>query len=120
MGIGLIRSVRASGARPLVGSGPRMLGAFYGGLLLTLGDLKAIFLYASLFPLCIDLTTLTASGVAWVILLTAFSVGSVKVAYALFAHRIVSRFASAKLQKGSRIAAGTVLIGAGGLVIAKT
>jgi threonine/homoserine/homoserine lactone efflux protein len=120
LGIGLIRSVRNAELLPAPASRLRMLGTFHAALLLTLGDLKAILFYASLFPLCIDLENLTAGGIVLIISLTAISVGSVKIAYAVLANRIVARYARTKLWKGSRIAAGAVMIGAGSLVIAKT
>jgi threonine/homoserine/homoserine lactone efflux protein len=120
VGIGLLRSVHRAPA-PTVPSPVRDIGGtFTAALLLTLGDLKAILFYASLFPVFVNLSALTPSGIIGILALTALSVGSVKLLYALFASRIASRFANPGLQKGARLLAGSAMIGTGGVVIAKT
>lgn len=120
LGIGLIRS--AGKAPPMVRStsGLRLFGTFNAALLLTLGDLKAILFYASLFPVFINVAELTLAGVLMIVLLTAISVGGVKIAYALLANRIATRFTNPSLQKGTRVASGAAMITAGSVVIAKT
>lgn len=120
MGICLIRSTGKPSLDTKQNANLRIVGTFHAALLLTLGDLKAILFYASLFPVFIDVQALTASGVAVIVIITAIAVGSVKVAYAVFAERIASRLNNPRLQKGSRILAGSAMIGAGGVVIAKT
>jgi len=120
VGIGLLRSVPRAPA-PAAPSPIRDVGGtFSAGLLLTLGDVKAILFYASLFPVFVDLSALTPTGIIGILLLTALAVGGVKLLYALFANRIASRFADPRLQKGARLLAGSAMIGAGGVVIAKT
>lgn len=119
-GISLIRSVRKSSFVETPVTRVRLMGTFSAAFVLTLGDVKAIVFYASLFPVFIDLQALALSGIVATFGLTALSVGSVKVLYAIFARRIASRFADAKLQKGTRVLAGSALIGAGGLVVTKS
>ncbi len=119
MGIGLLRSAgRARMAAQPVTRG-RLIGSFNGGLILTLGDLKAILFYASLFPLCVDLAVLTAWRVALIVVLTVLAVGGVKLGYALAANRIAVHFGSPRLQTRARRLAGGALIGAGGVLWVK-
>jgi len=120
LGVGIIRSSKNATQKALPNSKIRILGTFNAALLLTLGDIKAILFYASLFPVFIDVADLSFATVIAIVFLTAISVGSVKMIYAVFADRIASRFTHPRLQKGSRIAAGTAMIGAGSIVIAKT
>lgn len=120
MGIGLVRSAWRPVAPVRSGSRLRVLGAFHAGLLLTLGDLKAIFFYASLFPVFIDLATIKAGDMIAILILTAVSVGAVKIAYAVGANRIAAYFTQSRLHKGSRLLAGGAMIGAGGILFSKS
>lgn len=120
LGIGLIRAV-ARRAAPASAAPPptRLAGTFAAALLLTLGDLKAIFFYASLFPLFVDLSSLTVMAGLGLLALTALSVGSVKLLYALFANRLAVRFTHPRWQKGTRVAAGSLMVGTGAFIVAK-
>lgn len=89
------------------------------GFLLTLGDLKAILFYASLFPLFIDLQKVTALDLLTIGAVTVVTVGGVKVVYAALAESLVSRLRQVKVQRRSRQAAGGLLIGTGTYLIAK-
>ena len=52
--------------------------SFFAGLVLTLGDIKAILFYASLFPTFVSLESLKTSGLMIIILVTMVTVGGVK------------------------------------------
>ncbi|MEM9153039.1 MAG: LysE family transporter, partial [Cyanobacteria bacterium P01_F01_bin.3] len=93
----------------------RML-AFISGFALTLGDVKAILFYASLFPAFVNVTNLEFGDIAVVILTTITSVGGVKLIYAFAAQRIIRRLQSQKRKKIA-LAAGSVMIGTGAYVI---
>lgn len=117
LGIGLIR---ARSAAPTAEQAPRkasLAASFTAGFALTLGDLKAIFFYASLFPALFDLASFTATDIALTLTLTGVTVGGVKIGYALLARKVAKRFTkpSPKLRK----ATGAVLIGTGAGVIIK-
>ncbi len=120
LGIGLLRSLRETAAvapPPVRARG--LVASFGSGLLLTLGDLKAIFFYASLLPAFLDLTALTAVDVWILIAITVLAVGGVKVAYALGAGRasgLAQRFALERPLKG---ASGGLMIGAGAYLLVR-
>ncbi|XOV89137.1 MAG: LysE family translocator [Pseudomonadota bacterium] len=96
-----------------------LVASFLAGLVLTLGDLKAVFFYLSLLPLFMDLSAPTWGQVTVVVICTIVAVGGTKVIYVIFAHRLVS------LAKGSRIntlpqkTAGAALVAAGSYIIVK-
>ncbi|MDR4482562.1 MAG: LysE family transporter [Nitrospirales bacterium] len=52
--------------------------SFLSGLLLTLGDVKAIVFYGSLFPVFLDVTAVKLSDFLIIILITVATVGGVK------------------------------------------
>lgn len=96
-----------------------LITSFLAGLILTLGDVKAIVFYVSLFPMFIDLAALKVTEVLIVILVTVVSVGGVKVLYALFAEKIANLTREQKYENTARKAAGGLMIGAGTYLIIK-
>ena len=96
-----------------------LITSFLAGLILTLGDVKAIIFYVSLFPMFIDLAALKVTEVLIVILVTVVSVGGVKVLYALFAEKIANLTREQKYENTARKAAGGLMIGAGTYLIIK-
>lgn len=98
----------------------RSAGSFLAGLLVTLGDVKAIFFYASLFPALVDVGALQVVDIAILLLITLVAVGGVKLGYALTAHRMVALTRRLPLVRRARPLAGCVLIGAGGFLLAKS
>lgn len=96
-----------------------MATSFLCGLALTLGDIKAILFYASLFPAFVDIASLTRSDVVLIMLVTVIAVGGVKVAYALAANRIAWLSKGIVFGREARVAAGGLLMGAGGYLIVK-
>lgn len=121
-GIGLIRSHRNNSTR--VPSGLRLkkikgnpATSFGAGLLLTLGDIKAIFFYASLLPTFLDLASLTASDIFLVSGITVIAVGGVKVAYAFGAEK-ASRLAKGfPFERELKVTSGGLMIGAGTYIL---
>jgi threonine/homoserine/homoserine lactone efflux protein len=99
------------------GSASGLLGSVVAGLLLTLGDLKAILFYASLFPLFVDLEALGIADLLLIILITALSVGGVKLGYAVAASKVTGFVRSARLGRAAHRGAGLLLLGAGGYLI---
>jgi threonine/homoserine/homoserine lactone efflux protein len=97
-----------------------LISSFTAGFLLTFGDLKAIFFYASLFPTLMDVTQLTVVDVTAVVAITVLTVGGVKLAYAIAARTIVERLRTHRISRNSRRVAGGLMIGTGGYIIAKS
>lgn len=113
LGVGLIR---AAGRRPLVrpdNPPSSWLVSFTSGLLLTLGDVKAILFYASLFPVFIDLTRITATDIGLIIGVTIVAVGGVKTGYALLADKVAARLPQLKSNRLLPVSAGSFMVGAG-------
>jgi threonine/homoserine/homoserine lactone efflux protein len=107
---------RVSGAR-----GRWALGeSAVAGLALTLGDVKAILFYASLFPLFVDLRAVSAGEIAGIVAVTLVTVGGVKLVYATAAKRLAMRVRDERVRDVGRRVGGTLLIGAGTVLIAKT
>lgn len=97
-----------------------LLTSFFAGLFLTFSDVKAILFYASLFPTIFDLRAFTIGDSLAVISITAITVGGVKVAYAISARSLASHYADNKPAKHGKLIAGSLMVGTGVVVIAKT
>ena len=93
--------------------------SFLAGFILTLGDIKAIIFYASLFPVFINLSTLQVSDVLVIISVMVISIGSVKFIYAFSAAKIVYVARNSKFDNVARKTAGGFMLGAGGYLIVK-
>lgn len=96
-----------------------LIASFLGGFALTLGDVKAIFFYVSLFPMFIDVSALQVADMLVIMLVTIASVGGVKVIYALSAKNIAALARGLKCESLARKTAGGFMIGAGSYIIAK-
>ncbi len=117
LGISLLRSktrVQVSADR----SASTLSASFFAGLIITLGDVKAIFFYASLFPAFVDLTTIATSDIATIIVLTVVAVGGVKLGYAYFASRILS-WTKGRAHGVVKKTAGGFMVGAGTYLMVK-
>lgn len=90
--------------------------SFMSGLLLTLGDQKAILFYLGFFPAFIDLAAMTPTDVLAVVIIAAAAVGSVKLAYAGVASR-AGALTGPRLGRTLNRAAGGVLLAVGAYVI---
>lgn len=117
-GIGLIRSqrnqTRIAGSTQSPAKKKSSLATSFGaGLILTLGDIKAIFFYASLLPSFLDLATLTAMDIFIVSAITIIAVGGVKAAYAIGAGKASGLAKGFSLEKELKMISGCLMIGAG-------
>lgn len=105
---------------PRTGRAGSLVASLLAGFFLTLGDVKAILFYVSLFPLFIDVSQLNAADLLLVVVLTIVSVGGVKVLYAFAANRIAAMPLAPWLQRLTRKAAGGLMLGAGGYLLVKS
>ncbi|MEE4360027.1 MAG: LysE family transporter [Pseudomonadales bacterium] len=88
LGILTLHRLRAAARTAAVHSPLRAAGAsFMVGLLITLGDQKAVLFYLAFLPAFVDLQALTPAAAAVVFAITAGSVGGVKLAWAWIASR---------------------------------
>ena len=97
-----------------------LLISFFSGFLLTLGGVKAIFFYASFFPVFVDLTSVSLSTLLATVIITVTAVGGVKIAYAVAARKLTNLAAGTGLQAGAKKVMGCFMIGAGGYLILKS
>ena len=93
---------------------------FLSGLLITLGDYKAIFFYISFFPAFLDLSTISIMDTILIMLIATIAVGGIKLIYAYMADKARFLFTSSRARKGMNITAASVMIGTGIFLIAKT
>lgn len=96
-----------------------LLTSLLAGFFLTLGDIKAILFYVSLFPVFIDVAALRPVDVLLVVSITLVSVGGVKVLYALAAARIAAHAGGFGHENAARKLAGGCMVGAGGYILVK-
>lgn len=92
--------------------------SFLAGLLITLGDVKALFFYASLFPAFVEPANLQTEDVAIIGALTVITVGGIKLGYAYVAKHLVSRTKDFKLGRALKVTTGGLMIAVGTRLIA--
>lgn len=97
-----------------------LVASFLAGLLLTLGDIKAILFYVSLFPTFVNLESLQLADVIIIMLVTIVTVGGVKIFYAFTANKVATISKGYNLEGKAKKAAGSFMIGAGSYLIVKT
>lgn len=119
-GITLLRSGAALKSAPSQSPATSLSTSLLSGLLITLGDVKAIFFYASLLPVFVDLSSIQAADIAMIATLTLVAVGGVKLGYALAARKVVILIKSPRLKRSTRLAAGGLMTGAGSYLLIKT
>lgn len=120
LGVNLLR-VRPANDIPVtsaLGSGLAM--SCLAGFLVTLGDVKAIFFYASLLPAFVDMAALRGSDIAAIIAVTVVTVAGVKLAYAAGAGKLRSLTLPPGIERRSKVAAGGFMMGIGAYFIVKT
>jgi threonine/homoserine/homoserine lactone efflux protein len=83
----LWRAAPALASRTGDGPRPALRASFATGLLITLGDQKAILFYLGFLPAFVDLRSLDGVGIAQIALVAILAVGGVKLAYAVAADR---------------------------------
>lgn len=92
---------------------------FFAGLFQTLGDVKAIFFYTSLFPTLVDMEGIGLWDISLIMAITAVTVGGVKLGYAIFASKIVERLCDRVACGAPRKFGGALMIGCGSALVAK-
>ncbi|QPJ66687.1 MAG: LysE family translocator [Candidatus Nitrohelix vancouverensis] len=112
MGIGLWRS------RPSVESSDQTAqtswgGDFLVGLLITLGDPKAILFYMSFLPAFIDLTAISMHDAGLILLIAALALGAAKTGYAVLALKALSLLNDGGMQNTLNRFAGATMVGIG-------
>lgn len=118
-GINLIQKPKTLGREEIDARKGGIIASFTSGMALTLGDIKAILFYASLFPAFVDIPTLDRFDIAMIMGITIVAVGSVKIAYAVAANVLVSVSNGFTYERPIKITTGGLMIGAGGYLITK-
>jgi len=118
-GLSLLRSNDSSPSVSSHQNTSSLSASFLSGLLVTLGDIKAIFFYASLFPAFVDLSRLSLLDVGFIFVITLLSVGGVKLGYAYGATKVVTLAKRFGPLQSVKVVGGGVMIGIGGWLIAK-
>ena len=119
-GINLIRSRNQTITLKHSPSTGGLAASFLTGLLITLGDVKAIFFYASLFPTFLELSTLSYAEIAWVLGIIIVSVGGVKLTYAVLAKKVSTIAHRFSIAKQAKVISGSLMIGSGTYLIIKS
>lgn len=113
LGLRLWRSVPAEdGFGEQAGHAPSLRSGFATGLLITLGDQKAVLFYLGFLPAFMDLGFLGALDAAVIALVAVLAVGGVKLMYAAAAARARTLFGTRASRLLNRLAAG-VMVAAG-------
>ncbi|MFW1678173.1 LysE family translocator [Pontibacter sp. JAM-7] len=96
-----------------------LVASLVSGFVLTLGDIKAIFFYASLFPAFIDLADIGFYEMSVVVAITIISVGGVKIAYALLGANVSNIARRHRFSGVYQKTIGGVMLGTGGYLVFK-
>ena len=113
LGLRLWRSVPAEdGFGEQSGHAPSLRSGFATGLLITLGDQKAVLFYLGFLPAFMDLGFLGALDAAVIALVAVLAVGGVKLMYAAAVARARTLFGTRASRLLNRLAAG-VMVAAG-------
>ncbi|MEM7563823.1 MAG: LysE family translocator [Pseudomonadota bacterium] len=119
LGVSLWRSeAKASQSETLVRSS--LTSSFLTGLLITLGDQKAILFYLGFFPAFIDLKQMTPADTLIIIILAAIGVGGAKLVYAGLAVSASQLLKNTSAVRGLNYLAGAVMIMVGITLLMKT
>lgn len=110
---------RAQPHSPALSAGAQssLWSSFLAGLLITLGDQKAILFYLGLFPAFMNLPALSYLDIGALIVVAIVGVGAPKVVYAYLARR-ASAALTPHIYRRLNLAAGGVMIGVGVLIVA--
>jgi threonine/homoserine/homoserine lactone efflux protein len=99
---------------------PSLLSSFLAGLLITLGDQKAMLFYLGFFPAFLDMSSVTLADTSIIILITALAVGGAKLVYAYMAYRASLLLSNSRATKIINLAAGTVMVSIGTILVVNT
>jgi threonine/homoserine/homoserine lactone efflux protein len=92
---------------------------YTAGLLLMFGHVQAMLFYAALLPGFVDLASLTAADLLLLLLMLVVVIGGVNTGYALLAARARRFFANERAQFALHRTAGTLMLAAAALVLAR-
>ena len=95
-----------------------LLSSFLSGMLITLGDQKAILFYLGFFPAFLDLSSISLIDTCIILAIATVAVGGVKLAYAFTASR-ASSFTGSRSYRFINITAGAVMITVGTFLITR-
>ena len=98
---------------PEAGNSASIASSFMTGLLITLGDQKAILFYLGFFPAFIHLTTFTVADTGIILLVTLVGVGTPKLVYAFMANKASQMLKDTRATHALNMLAGAVMIGVG-------
>lgn len=115
MGLSAMRT-RPASAPPLAASDSRS-SSFFSGLMITLGDPKAILFYMGLLPAFVNMADLTAVDAVTIMLVATVVIVGVKAGYAWLADSARRFFESRHARRRMDLAAGTVLLSTGLLLL---
>lgn len=118
LGFGLWRTRSHTGGRVQDGRASLQSG-FLSGLLITLGDQKAILFYLGFFPAFVDLAALTPADVAAIVAVAALAVGAPKLVYAFLADRAGAAAGSGRMARALNRVAAVTLCGVGVWLLVK-
>lgn len=96
-----------------------LVASFVAGFFLTLGDIKAVFFYVSLFPTFVNLETLKIADIFIIIVVTIIAVGGIKVFYAFSASKLVTVSKKFQFENGVKKLIGSFMVGVGSYLIMK-
>ncbi|WP_017327666.1 LysE family translocator [Synechococcus sp. PCC 7336] len=96
------------------------LSNFLCGLLITLGDPKAILFYLSFLPAFLDLSSVSILDTGIIMVIAAIAVGGAKLGYAYMSDKSRLLLTSPRTKKGMNVTAGSVMIGTGVFLVTKT
>lgn len=119
LGVTFIRDRSRKQIRPSRPSHKSLMMSMAGGFLLTLGDVKAIFFYASLLPIVTDWEGRDFDSFLTLACITVLSVGGVKILYAIMAEKLMKKMAFIRSDGMLTSASGCLLIGSGSYLVLK-
>ena len=93
---------------------------FLSGLLITLGNPKAILFYVGFFPAFINIGDVNLTDTGLIMLTATLAFGSVNIGYTLLAVRARQTFKSANASKVINKTAGTIMVTTGAIVAVRT
>lgn len=96
-----------------------LFSSFMAGLMLTLGDQKAVLFYLGFLPAFLDLSAITGPDIAVLVAVTVIAVGGVKLGYAWAADRAGS-IIGPKAGEIMGMIAAAVMVAVGMFLIGKT